>query len=57
VYQTPLASCPRPLQDASLGPSIMVAPYPAGVPSWDSPQLEAEYAYVMDIVTKVHNMT
>lgn len=41
------------MQDQDLGPSIMVAPYPACVPSWDNPQLEAEYSYLMEVVTKV----
>ena len=31
----------------------MLAPYPCGVTSWDDPTLEADYAFLMDIVTKV----
>lgn len=31
----------------------MLAPYPAGVASWDNAQLEAEFSYVMDVVSKV----
>lgn len=41
------------VQGVCMAPSIMLAPYPAGVPAWDNAQLEAEYDYLMDCVTKV----
>jgi hypothetical protein len=31
----------------------MLAPYPAGVPAWDNPQLEGDYEYLMTVVNKV----
>jgi hypothetical protein len=34
-------------------PSIMLAPYPAGVPAWDNAQLEGDYEYLMTVVNKV----
>eukprot|EP00200_Dunaliella_tertiolecta_P003314 CAMPEP_0202352070 /NCGR_PEP_ID=MMETSP1126-20121109/8424_1 /ASSEMBLY_ACC=CAM_ASM_000457 /TAXON_ID=3047 /ORGANISM="Dunaliella tertiolecta, Strain CCMP1320" /LENGTH=1278 /DNA_ID=CAMNT_0048944237 /DNA_START=55 /DNA_END=3891 /DNA_ORIENTATION=- len=46
---------PKP-QGVEVSPSIMLAPYPEGVPAWANPQLEAEYSYLMECVSKVRSL-
>eukprot|EP00983_Pelagomonas_calceolata_P072736 1151847-Pelagomonas_calceolata.AAC.4 len=45
------------LKGVEVSPSIMLAPYPEGVPAWANPQLEAEYSYLMECVSKVGGNT